>query len=101
MAEPNDPEKLKSYADGWINERKGTDVPPFLKFAYLVIAAGALIYFFVYMNGEIHNRERGMIVQQFNRVTQSSPAFMYAVAALIVVFVILLVKFVFSKFHED
>lgn len=101
MAEPNNPEKLKSYADGWITERKGTDVPAFLKFAYLVIAAGALIYFFVYMNGEIHNGERGMIVQQFNRVTQSSPGFMYAVAALIAVFIILLVKFAFSKFHQD
>jgi len=101
MAESKSPEELKSYADGWITERKGTDVPPFLKFAYLVIAAGALIYFFVYMNGEIHNSERGIIVQQFNRVTQSSPGFMYAVAAMIVVFIILLVRFVFSKFHED
>jgi len=101
MAESKGPEELKSYADGWINERKGTDVPAFLKFAYLAIAAGVMIYFFVYMNGEVHNAERGMIVRQFNRVTQSSPGFMYAVAVLMGVFVVLLVKFAFSKFHED
>ena len=51
MAEPNDPDKLHSYADGWINERKGTDVPTFLKFAYIVIAASALTYIFIYMEG--------------------------------------------------
>jgi heme O synthase-like polyprenyltransferase len=101
MAESKSPDELKSYADGWINERKGTDVPTFLKFAYLVIAAAVLVYFFVYMNGEVHNVERGMIVQQFNRVTQSSPGFMYTVAALMAVFIVVLVKFVFSKFHED
>jgi SNF family Na+-dependent transporter len=101
MAEPNDPGKLKPYADGWINERKGTDVPTFLKFAYMVIAGSALAYIIIYMNGEIHNTERGLIVQQFNRATQSSPAFMYAVAAMVAVFIILLVKFAFSKFHED
>ena len=101
MAESKGPDELKSYADGWINERKGTDVPVFLKFAYLGIAAGVIIYFFVYMNGEIHNPERGWIVQQFNRVTQSSPAFMYTVAVLMAVFVAVLVKFAFSKFHED
>jgi len=101
MEEPKRSNELKSYADGWINERKGTDVPAFLKYAYLAIAVGSLIYFFVYMNGEIHHAERGLIVQQFNRVTQSSPVFMYAVAVLIVVFIILLVKFAFSKFHEE
>ena len=101
MADSKGPEELKSYADGWMTERKGTDVPVFLKFAYLVIAAGCLIYLFVYMNGEIHSADHGLIVQQFNRVTQSSPAFMYIVAGLIVVFILVLVKFVFSKFHED
>ena len=101
MEEPKRSDELKSYADGWINERKGTDVPAFLKYAYLVIAVGSLIYFFVYMNGEIHHAERGLIVQQFNRVTQSSPAFMYAVAILMAVFIGVLVKFVFSKFHQD
>ena len=101
MPESKPPDELKPYADGWINERKGTDVPAFLKFAYLVIALGVIIYFFVYMNGEIHNAERGWIVQQFNRATESSPAFMYIVGAMMVVFVLVLAIFAFSKFHED
>ena len=101
MAEPNDPDKLKSYADGWITERKGTDVPTFLKFAYVVIAASALTYIFVYWKGEIHNAERGLIVQQFNRATQSSPVFLYVVGALVALFIILLVKFAFGKLPED
>ncbi len=101
MAEPNDSGKLKSYADGCINERKGTDVPTFLKSAYIVIGGSAFAYRFIYMNGEIHNPERGLIVQQFNRATQCSPVFFYAVGALVAVFIILLVKFAFSKFHED
>ena len=101
MAESKGSQELKSYADGWINERKGTDVPGFLKYAYIVIALGVIIYFFVYMNGEVHNPERGLIVQQFNRATQSSPGFMYLVAGLMAVFVVLLVRFVFSKFHQD
>ena len=33
--------ELKDYADGWITERKGTDVTGFLKLAYIVIAGGA------------------------------------------------------------
>jgi len=40
-------------------------------------------------------------VQQFDRVTQSSPGFMYAVALLVLVFAVLLVRFAFSKFHQD
>ena len=32
--------KIKEYADGWITEREGTDIPTFLKFAYIVIAGG-------------------------------------------------------------
>jgi len=34
-------------------------------------------------------------------VTQSSSGFMYFVAALIVIFAIITVKFAFSKSHED
>jgi len=101
MADPKVSEELKSYADGWINERKGTDVPAFLKFAYIAILAAVIAYFLVYMNGEVHNAERGLIVQQFNRVTQSSPGLMYAVAGLIAVFAVLLIRFAFIKFHED
>ena len=44
--------KIKEYADGWITEREGTEIPAFLKLAYIVIAGGALAYFFLYMYGE-------------------------------------------------
>ena len=101
MAEPNDPEKLHSYAEGWINERKGTDVPTFLKFAYVVIAVSALAYIFIYWKGEIHNADRGLLVQQFDRATQSSTTFLYFVGGLVALFIILLVKFALSKLHED
>ena len=101
MAEPNAPKEIKEYADGWISERKGTDVPKFLKFAYLVIAAGVVAYFLFYMFGEVNHAERGILVRRLNEATQSSSGFMYFVLALAIVFVLVLAKFVFSKFHED
>ena len=101
MADQKVPNDLKSYADGWMTERKGTEIPAFLKFSYIVIGFGALIYFFVYMYGEVNHSTRGALVRQFNAATQSSPGFMYFVAALIAIFAIVTVKFAFSKFHED
>lgn len=101
MAEPKESNEIKNYADGWITEKKGTDVPTFLKFAYIVIAAGCFAYFLIFMNGEVNHSTRGALVRQFNSVTQSSSGFMYFVAALIVIFAIITVTFAFSKFHED
>jgi SNF family Na+-dependent transporter len=101
MADQKVEKDVKSYADGWMTERKGTDVPAFLKFAYIVIAGGCLAYFLVFMNGEINHSTRGALVRQFNAVTQSSSGFMYFVAALIAIFAIITVKFAFGKFHED
>ncbi len=100
MTEPKPETGLHEYAGGWMTERKGTDVPRFLKFAFPVIALGCLSYLFVFMNGEIHNTSRGGLVQQLNAATHSSTAFMYAVAALIVVFLGILVRFVFRKSHD-
>jgi SNF family Na+-dependent transporter len=101
MAELKAPVETKDYADGWITERKGTDVPKFLKLSYIVIAAAALAYFIYYMFGEVNHSDRGVLVRQFNQMTQSSPGFMYFVAVLVVVFAAVVVKFAFSKFHED
>ncbi len=101
MAESNTPNEVKEYADGWITERKGTDVPGFLKACYIVIAAGAIAYILVYMFGEVNNADRGALVKAFNAATQTSPGFMYFVMALAAVFFILMIKFAFSKFHED
>jgi hypothetical protein len=99
MADEN--KDLKQYADGWITEKKGTDVPAFLKFAFIVIAGGALTYLLIFMNGEITHSTRGFLVQQFNKATTSADGFMYVVEAMIAVYAIVLVAFVFRTFHED
>ena len=44
MAETKDSNEIKNYADGWMTEKKGTEIPTFLKFAYIVIAGGCLAY---------------------------------------------------------
>ena len=101
IEESKESKDIKSYADGWIQERKDTEVPTFLKFAYIVIAGGLLAYLLLFMNGEVDHATRGALVRQFNAVTQSSSGFMYFVAALIVIFAIITVKFAFSKSHQD
>jgi hypothetical protein len=89
--------KIKEYADGWITEREGTDIPGFLKFAYIVIAGGCLAYFFIYMYGEVNHPERGPLVRALNAATEASAGLMYAIAALIVVFGVIVVVFSFGK----
>jgi len=93
--------EIHEYADGWISERKGTGVPAFLKFAYIVIIAGVLGYFFIYMNGEVNHSDRGALVRQFNQVTQSSPALMYAVIAMVAVYAAIVVVFAFKAASKD
>lgn len=99
--EPETETDIHQYADGWISERKGTGVPTFLKFAYIVIIAGVLGYFFIYMNGEVNHSDRGFLVRQFNAVTQSSPALMYAVIAMVAVYAVIVVVFAFKAVRKD
>ncbi|MDX2043321.1 MAG: hypothetical protein SF097_19045 [Acidobacteriota bacterium] len=94
-------DELKEYAEGWITERKGTEVPMFLKVAYIFIIGGCLTYLIVFMNGEVNHSERGVLVQAFNAATESSSALMYSIAAIGVVYFIIVIGFVFRKFHED
>lgn len=101
MADNKENTKIKEYAEGWITERKGTDVPTFLKFAYIVIAGGCLAYLVMFMNGETGHAERGPLVQMFNTVSPSANGLMYFVTAIGVVYAIILVGFAFKKFHED
>jgi hypothetical protein len=89
--------KIKEYAEGWITEREGTDVPGFLKLAYIVIAAGCLGYFLLYMYGEVDHPDRGGLVRAFNAATEASGTLMYAIAALIVIFGVVVVAFSFGK----
>ena len=84
---------IKEYADGWITEREGTEVPGFLKLAYIVIAGGALGYFFLYMYGETSHPDRGQLVRAMNAATEASAGLMYAIAAMIVVFGVVVVVF--------
>ncbi len=93
-------EKLKEYAGGWITERDGTGIPPFLKLAYIAIAGGAAAYFLMYMYGETTHAERGSLVRAMNAATEASGGLMYAIAALIVVYGILVVAFSFGKSHD-
>jgi len=89
--------KLKEYADGWITEREGTDIPAFLKYSYIVIAGGCAVYFLLFMNGETTHPERGALVRTLNAATQTSATLMYAIAAMVVVFGVVVVAFSFGK----
>jgi hypothetical protein len=92
---------IKEYADGWITEREGTEIPAFLKFAYIAIAGGCVAYFLMYMYGETGHAERGPLVRALNAATEASGGLMYAIAALIVIYGAIVVAFSFRKPHHD
>jgi len=97
---PEKPEEIKEYAGGWITERKGTDVPGFLKLAFPIIGLGCCAYFLLYMHGETKHADRGALVQKLNEATQGSDALMYAVTAMALAFVVIVVSFAIRKSHE-
>src|SRR5689334_7425929 len=97
----NEKQELKNYADGWIQERKGTDAPGFLKIAFPIIGLFCTAYLIVYMTGEINHEDRGVLVRSFNAATETSPALMYIVAALALVYVVTVVIFAIRVFKED
>jgi hypothetical protein len=92
--------KVKEYAGGWITEREGTEVPGFLKLAFPVIALGCTAYLFLYMYGETSHADRGRLVQAMNAATEASGGLMYLVAAMIVIFGVVVVAFSFGKSHD-
>jgi hypothetical protein len=92
---------VKEYAGGWMAERKGTDAPAFLKFAFPLIGFFAVAYLIVYMNGEVSHSDRGEIVKRFNEATQSSPMLMYVVAGMALVYVVMVVLFAMGKPHKE
>lgn len=91
---------IKEYAGGWITERERTDVPSFLKLAYICIGLGTVGYLLMFMNGEVNHSDRGVLVQQFNRATSTADGFMYLVAGLAAAAFITGILFAFSKPHE-
>jgi hypothetical protein len=101
VADNKPPVEVNEIAGGWITEKKGTEVPAFLKGAYFVIFCGCALYLIVYMFGEVDHSDRGPLVREFNMVSATSPAFMYGVVALAVVFFIGMVIFAFKKPHDE
>jgi hypothetical protein len=93
--------ELKEYAGGWMTERKGTDTPGFLKLAFPVIGLGCTAYIVMQMMGDTGHATRGPLVEQFNKATITSPGLMYIVAALALVYVLIVAIFAIRKFHED
>lgn len=93
-------EELKEYAGGWMTEKRGTDAPMFLKVAFAIITLSAVTYIIVYMNGETDHADRGVLVQAFNKATGTANGFMYFVAALVFIYICILVAFAFKKFRD-
>ena len=95
----NEPAKeaIHGYADGWITERTGTEVPTFLKFAFIAIAGGCHAYFFIYMYGEVNHPDRGVLVKALNAATEASATLMYIIAAMIIAFGVIVVAFSFRR----
>jgi len=93
--------ELKDYAGGWITERKGTDAPGFLKLAFPVIGLGSVAYLFLQIFGDTGHATRGSLVQQFNKVSQTSPMLSYIVGVLALIYVLIVVAFAIRAFHED
>jgi Na+/H+ antiporter NhaC len=94
-------DELKDYAGGWITERKGTDVPGFLKLAFPVIGLGCVAYLFLQIFGDTGHATRGPLVQEFNKVSGTNPVLSYIVAIMALVYVLIVVAFAIRKFHEE
>jgi hypothetical protein len=96
---PGADQEIVEYAGGWITERANTDVPPFLKAAYVVITLGCIAYAILYMNGELAHETRGPFVQQFVDATSTADGLMYFVAGLLGLYAVILWMFAFKKGH--
>jgi hypothetical protein len=77
---------VHEIAGGWITEKAGTEVPAFLRVAYVVIASACAAYLILYMYGETGHAERGPLVKQFNMATYTNEPLMYAIAAMVALF---------------
>lgn len=88
---------LHEIAGGWITERKGTEVPMFLRFTYIVVGLFTVSYLILYIFGDTTHPERGTLIEQFNRATETSPGLMYGVAALVAVFFLGVITFAFRN----
>src|SRR5438552_1056364 len=71
----------------------------FAYFFFTVMAGGALAYFFRFMYGETTHEDRGALVRQMNAATEASAILMYLVAAMVIVFGVVVVAFALRKSH--
>ena len=101
MSNKDQSPEIKEYAGGWITEKKHTDVPSFLKYAYIVIFLGPITYCIYYMNGVLDGSERGLLVEKMNSATESSDVLMYIVALLALTCAVTVIRFAFKKLHQD
>lgn len=99
MASDNQKQEIKDYADGWIQEREGTDAPPFLKAAFVVIGLSCTAYLFMFMNGEIDHSDRGPLVRTFNAISNSADGLMTMVGFMMLIYVAIVAVFAFRKMH--
>jgi hypothetical protein len=89
--------EIKEYADGWINEKEGTEIPAFLKGVFVVWGLGCASYLILYMNGEVDHSDRGPLVRAMNAATTTADGFMMAVAAMAFVYVLCVLLFAFRS----
>ena len=101
MTEQGEKEEFKDYADGWISERRGTDLPLFLKLAFPVIGVICAGYIIVQMYGDVGHATRGPLVVQMLKSTGTSPVLQWIVALLAFAFVVITAVFGFKAFKED
>lgn len=99
MASDNEKQEIKDYAEGWIQEREGTDAPPFLKAAFVVIGLSCTAYLFLFMNGEIDHSDRGPLVRTFNAISSSADGLMTMVGFMMLIYVAIVAVFAFRKMH--
>lgn len=88
---------IKNYADGWVTEKQGTEVPAFLKGAFAAVGLFGATYLVFYMNGEVSHADRGKLVQAMNQATVPADGLMYVIAFMAFVYVASVLMFVFRK----
>lgn len=93
--------EIQEIAGGWITERKHTQVPMFLRFAYIVIGASTVSYLVLQMYGDVSHPDRGSLVEQFNKVSETSPGLMYGIAGLTALFFLAVIVFAFGEKEHD
>jgi hypothetical protein len=91
---------VKDYADGWITERTNTEIPFFLKLSTPIISLGAVAYLMLQREGDVGHATRGPLVKAFNQVSHPSPAVSLTVAAIVLVYSIIVVRFTLATHKE-